>query len=89
MLVHTHMRQQPKPKPSRFGVSLRKLRRLKKFTISQLAEQVGKSRQTIDAIETGLSQSPSVDLASQLAAVLGAQLITVGGTTELTLEKWP
>lgn len=49
---------------------VRELRKQRRFTQAQVAEQVGVSRQTIVAVEQG-DYAPSVYLALRIARVLG------------------
>jgi DNA-binding XRE family transcriptional regulator len=69
------MRTRERPKPSPFGVSLRKLRQQKRFTLRQLGEMAGLPFQTIDMIEMGTTQVPSVDTAGRLAKSLDAKIV--------------
>lgn len=68
------MRTKPKPKPSAFGVSLRKLRLKKQFSLRQLAEMVGENHQCIDDLEMGRTQHARLDLSMALARALTAKL---------------
>jgi putative transcriptional regulator len=52
---------------------IRELRARSDLTQQQLAEQVGVTRQTINAIELG-KYSPSLETAFRIAAALGAPL---------------
>ena len=52
---------------------VRELRELKKLTQQQLGEQVGVSRQAINAVETG-KYDPSLWLAHDLAVFFGSKI---------------
>ena len=52
---------------------LKKFRKKKEITQAQLAEEVGVSRQTINAIETG-KYDPSLELALKLSSFFNAEV---------------
>lgn len=52
---------------------VKKFRKEKDITQAQLAEEVGVSRQTINAIETG-KYDPSLELALKIAEYFGTQV---------------
>jgi len=62
-----------------YGQKIRENRLSKEITQQQLSEQVGVSRQTIIAMESG-SYAPSVFLALQVAKTLGSTVEQLWGT---------
>jgi putative transcriptional regulator len=63
-------------KPTRLTNSLRELRTEQGLTQADLADAVGVTRQTVIAIEQG-KYSPSLEMAFQIAQVLGTPLTDV------------
>lgn len=61
------------PKPTRVSNRIRDLRTQRDLTQADIASQLGVTRQTIIAIEQG-RYSPSLEMAFQIAAALGAPL---------------
>lgn len=62
------------PKPTRIRNRIRELRfHAGEMTQAQLAERIGVTRQTVNAIEQG-KYSPSLESAFQIAAVFGVGL---------------
>lgn len=61
------------PKPTRVTNRIRDLRTERKLTQAELAAALAVTRQTVIAIEHG-RYSPSLELAFQIARVLGARL---------------
>lgn len=60
---------------------VRRVRRARELTQAELAKQVGVSRQTIVAVESG-GYAPSVYLALALADVLGSTVEALFGSAE-------
>lgn len=61
------------PKPTRVSNRIRDLRTDRDLTQADIASRLGVTRQTIIAIEQG-RYSPSLEMAFQIAGVLGAPL---------------
>ena len=65
-----------RPEPMTIGNRIRELRAPAGLTQQDLADRVGVSRQTINAIETS-KYSPSLEVAFRIARALGTPLDTV------------
>jgi DNA-binding XRE family transcriptional regulator len=61
------------------------------LTLRQLGALIEVPHQTLDALETGASQVPLVDVAGKLAAALRCKLVMLTTKTgiHMVLEPWP